>query len=93
MIVAALRLQLYLPQCQTLKEKRMIVRALLEGIRAHFPAATAEVGFTDLHQRAEIGIAVVSGQRNQTEALLDHIERFVDAHLDGIVSERERFSF
>ena len=59
MLMAALRLDLRIPACGSLKEKRHVVKALSSGIRSTFEVAVAETGYQDMWQRAELGVAAV----------------------------------
>ena len=53
--------ELHLPTCHSLKEKRAVIKPILEGCRRRFQVAVAEVGYQDKWQRAALGVAVVSG--------------------------------
>jgi uncharacterized protein len=77
MYVVALRADLHLPQVHSLKEKRAIVRPVIEGYRRRFSVAAAEVDHQDRWQRAGIGVAVVAPDAGHAEAVLDAVERFV----------------
>ncbi|HET9691386.1 MAG TPA: DUF503 domain-containing protein [Acidimicrobiales bacterium] len=77
MHVAALTVQLHLPDPHSLKEKRAVVRPILEGCRRRFEVAAAEVDWQDLWQRAAIGVAVVSGSSAHASEVLDAVERFI----------------
>lgn len=73
----ALTADLRLPGSHSLKEKRSIIRHLVEGSRSRFAVAAAEVGFQDEWQRSELGFAAVSGSPGQVESVLDSVERFI----------------
>ncbi len=60
MVVGTLRLSLLLRGSHSLKDKRRVVRGLKDRIRARFNVSIAEVDSQDSHQRAEIGVAMVS---------------------------------
>lgn len=60
MVVGTLRLTLLLRGAHSLKEKRRVVRGLKDRIRARFNVSVAEVDALDRHQRAELGVAMVS---------------------------------
>lgn len=79
MFVALLRLDLRIPGCGSLKEKRHVVKALTSGVRTRFGVSVAETGSHDLWQRTEIGVAVVSGELHQARKICREVERFVDA--------------
>lgn len=77
MHVAALALDLHLPHCRSLKEKRAVVRPILEGARHRYRVAAAEVGHQDQWQRALLGMAAVAGTASHVGDVLDKVERFV----------------
>ena len=62
----------------SLKEKRSVLRPILEGCRRRFAVAAAEVDHQDLWQRAELGMAAVSSiALGHAGEVLDAVERFV----------------
>ena len=77
MHVLAMTIDLHLPQCRSLKEKRAVVRPVVDGIRNRFAVAVAETGYQDLLQRAEIGVATVSSSAKLATEVVDEVERFV----------------
>ncbi|MEZ5243575.1 MAG: DUF503 domain-containing protein [Acidimicrobiales bacterium] len=77
MHVLAVELDIRLPQCQSLKEKRAVLRPVLDGLRHRHPVAVSEVDHQDLWQRAAIGIAVVSATPSHAQEMMDGAERFV----------------
>ena len=77
MHVAALSIDLHLPQVRSLKEKRAVVRPILEGVRHRYRVAAAEVAYQDLWQRAGLGMAAVAATAGHAAAVLDEVERFV----------------
>jgi uncharacterized protein YlxP (DUF503 family) len=77
MDVGHLQVGLHLPACHSLKDKRAVIKPILEGARRRFQVAAAEVGFQDKWQRAELGFAAVSGESGHVKEILDAVERFV----------------
>lgn len=77
MHAAAVRFELFIPDCHTLKQKRAVVRPIVDGLRRRFHVSSAEVGQLDKWQRADIGVAVVSGTQGHVLEVLDEVERFV----------------
>lgn len=66
-----------LPEDSTsLKIKRSYVRPVVAALRK-LDVAVAEVGVQDLHRRAEIGVAAVSGEPGHVVEILDGCERMV----------------
>lgn len=77
MHVAALVIDLHLPDCHTLKSKRGILKPVLEGVRRRFNVAVSEVNHQDKWQRATVGVSVVAGSVSRATEVLDEVERFV----------------
>ena len=90
MVTISVVLTLYLPAAHNLKEKRAVVRSLVERMRARLDVSAAEVGAQDLTQRAEVGFAVVSGDLTTARKLADDAERFADRELLGRAEVIER---
>ena len=78
MLLAALRVDVRIPGCTSLKEKRHVVKALANGIRSTFDVAVAETGFQDKWQRAELGVAAVGSEGYHLKRVMHSVQRFVD---------------
>ncbi len=75
--VLALAVDLRIPEASSLKDKRSVVRTIVEGARRRYGVSAAETGHVDRPSRAELGFAVVSGSAGQCTEVLDAVERFV----------------
>ena len=78
-ITGTLRLDLLLGDVHSLKEKRSVVRPIVAELARRHQVAVAETGATDRLRRAEIGVAVVSGDHAHCRDVLDACERLVAA--------------
>jgi uncharacterized protein YlxP (DUF503 family) len=72
-----LELDLHLPHCHSLKEKRAVVKTILHGAHNRFGVSVAEVDHQDKWQRASLGFAVVSSRASVADDVLAKVERFV----------------
>jgi len=90
MHAAALEVDLRLPYSTSLKDKRAVVRSIVDGARNRFRVASAEVGHQDLRQRALLGFAAVAGAPGHVNEVLDEVERFVWSfpEIEVIATER-----
>jgi uncharacterized protein len=77
MVVGLLVADLLLGDVRSLKEKRGIVRPVIAELRRRFDVSVAETGQHDLYRRAEVSVALVSGDHGHVRDVLDHCERLL----------------
>ena len=82
MFVAIGTFEYHFPEVHSLKEKRQILRCLLDRVKAKFNASIAEVEHNDLWQRGTIGVAIVGNDRTFLEQVGGKIEQVLSDH-DG----------
>ncbi|NMB47188.1 MAG: DUF503 domain-containing protein [Firmicutes bacterium] len=79
MVVGIVRLGLHISDCQSLKEKRSIIKSLTQRLRNKFNAAIAEIADQDLWQKSTIGAAVIGNSTahasSQLQSIIDFIEK------------------
>ena len=76
---------------QSLKDKRQVVRSVLQRLRNQFAVAAAEVDSHDLRQLAIIGLASVSGDAAHAEEILEHAVRYIEASRPDVEVTDVRF--
>ncbi|WP_307622737.1 DUF503 domain-containing protein [Streptomyces sp. V3I7] len=92
MYVGTLSFDLLLGDVHSLKEKRSVVRPIVAELQRKYTVSVAEVDHMDLHRRARIGLAAVSGDAAHLTDVLDRCERLVAARPEvELLSVRRRF--
>lgn len=71
--------ELHLAACQSLKDKRQILKSLKARLHNEFNVSAAETAHQDLWQRAEITVCVVSTDRTHAADVLRQADRLVEA--------------
>ncbi|HKI94335.1 MAG TPA: DUF503 domain-containing protein [Gemmatimonadales bacterium] len=71
---------LHLNGCQSLKDKRRIIKSLKDRLHNTFNVSVAETGHHELWQRAELTCAVVASDQRHVEQVLAAAGRFVAEH-------------
>jgi uncharacterized protein YlxP (DUF503 family) len=89
-VVSVARVALVIPHSHSLKEKRAVIRKLVDRTRARFDVRISEVGGQDTWQRAVLGFAVVSGDRRIAESVTDDVIRAIENQTDGEVVAVDR---
>jgi uncharacterized protein YlxP (DUF503 family) len=79
MIVGVVSFELHLPESRSLKDKRRVVKSLIDRIFQRYRVSIAETGFHELHQRAEISMAVVTQREADMQKLMEHIRDLLDS--------------
>lgn len=94
MVVGLLEIDLRLEGVNSLKDKRHIIRGLIEKLRRDFQVAASEVGDHDLWGNAVLGIAAVSNDTQHVESILakviERIEGQPELEIVGSWQEIER---
>ncbi len=78
MVVGYGLIVLRLAENHDLKGKRKVVKSVIGRIRSNFNVSAAEVGANDMHQRAEIGVALVTNDSSLADSKLDQIVNMVE---------------
>jgi uncharacterized protein YlxP (DUF503 family) len=79
MPIGLLTLEIHIPDAQSLKDKRQVLRSLKDRLRSHFNVAVAELEHQELWQRSRVGVVSISGD-----------SKFLEESLEAIASESER---
>ena len=83
MTLGLLSIELYLPTAHSLKEKRSILRKVIDRIRHRHNVSIAEVGNNDIWQRASIAVSMVSNDSSFVDSALAKILAEIERNLDG----------
>ncbi len=94
MFTGTLVVDVLLGDVHSLKAKRAVVRPIVSELRRRYAVSAAEVGDTDLHRRAQFGIATVAGDAGQVADVLDTCERWVAGRpdIELLSTHRQLFS-
>jgi uncharacterized protein len=83
--VAVGTIELHLPDVDSLKGKRRVLKGLKERVRARFEVAVAEIDHHDIWQRAALAVAYVSHDSRHANEVVSKALNFIEANVDGSV--------
>ncbi len=83
--VAVGTVELHLPDVDSLKGKRHILKGLKEKVRQRFEVSVAEVNHQDTWQRATLAVAYVSPDSRHANEVVSKALDFIEASVDGHV--------
>jgi len=78
MVIGVCKVILTIDEVYSLKEKRHIVKSLIERIKSRFNASVAEVDLNDKWKRAVIGISCVSNESRHADSMIANIVNFIE---------------
>ena len=84
MNVGVCKVTLRLPENQSLKGKRRVIKSLCARIRNKFNVAIAEVDDNDAWQSATLGITCVSNSNRHVEQALDHVISYIEESREDV---------
>lgn len=85
MYLAVCQMTLHIGESTSLKDKRQVVRSVLQRLRNQFEVSASEVATQDSWQLATLGIAYVSGNAQHAQEVIDHASRYVEESRPDIV--------
>ena len=85
MVVGISRVDIFLPENHSLKEKRQATKRIVEKTRQKFSVSVMEVDRTNLWQRVTIGFSVVGSGRDIVERMIENIHNFIESLYIGKV--------
>ncbi|WP_148868072.1 DUF503 domain-containing protein [Thermosediminibacter litoriperuensis] len=78
MVVGVMTVEIFLGDAFSLKEKRQVVKSIIERLKSRFNVSVAEVEKQDDKRWAVIGLACVSNSGEHVNRQLDHILDFME---------------
>lgn len=90
MTIGVARVTLYLAESFSLKDKRRVVRSVVQRVRNQFNVGVAEVGSLDDMRTATLGIVCVSNSSAHADEMLATVISFIESRVQvGVLGEVE----
>lgn len=80
-------IEIFVPDSQSLKQKRYVIKSLKERLKSKFNVSVAETDYQDLWQRSMLVVVTVSNDSKRTEKILAKVNEFVERDPRLIVIE------
>ncbi len=93
MVIGVAVWQLEVIGCQSLKEKRSVVKSLKAKLHDRFNVSVAETAHQDLWQRAELTACVVATDARQADSVLQSADNLIGReHRARVIGVERRFA-
>ena len=93
MILGAGKVYLQIPGCNSLKEKRMVIRSIMDRVRAKFKISVGEVGKNDIHHLADIGFACVGNEEQHVRQIINKVFDFINLSGRALVIDEKAYIY
>ena len=87
MLVGLSVFELHLPYSQSLKEKRKVVKGMVDRLHDRYRVSVIESDFHDLHQRAQIAVAYLSSNERELHRMSEELRKIADEEGEAVVSD------
>lgn len=79
MFIGVLNAGLYLCEPQSLKDKRRIIKSLIERLKNKYNVAVAETGDLDSWNNSRLGIVCISNEASHADSMLASVVNFIES--------------
>jgi len=87
LIVGILTVELFLGEAGSLKEKRKVLKSIIDRIKSRFNVSIAEVGGQDTWQRSTLGISFVSNEHAHVHRVFSAVVSFIESQGTVVVTD------
>ena len=89
MHIGVCKIKLYLPESQSLKDKRRVLKSLIARLKNRFNVAIAEVEAQDIHQSAILGAVSVANEVKFVNQILSQCVKFIEENSSVVLVDYE----
>jgi len=89
MHIISLRVRVEITSSLTLKDKRQVIRSLLDRIRSRFNVSASEVGENDSVRYAELAVAAVANARPFLDRVISKVVDLIESEPRAVLLEQE----
>jgi uncharacterized protein YlxP (DUF503 family) len=79
MVIGVVSWELHVPEAESLKDKRSVIKSIKDRLHNEFNVSVAETAHHDFWQRAELTACVVATDRRHAESVVTAVDRFIAA--------------
>ena len=89
MIIGYCKLRFSAEWVTSLKEKRMVVKSIVEKAKLKFNISAAEIDCQDIHQTIVVGFACVTNDAVLAEQIINNVVDFMEYNTDAVLEDTE----
>ena len=78
MTIGFCRIELYLPECASLKQKRSVLKRVIARTRNKFNVSVSELADHDLWQKSQLGVVTVANESKYVNQVLSKVVDLIE---------------
>lgn len=78
MFVGVLTVELFIGEAHSLKEKRRVLKSVIDRIKTRFNVSIAEIGEMDAWQRSTLGLSIISNEQAHVHKVFAAVVSFIE---------------
>ncbi|MCT4634544.1 MAG: DUF503 domain-containing protein [Firmicutes bacterium] len=91
MIVSTISITIRIFDSYSLKDKRSVIKSIIQKSKQKFNISISEVDFQDIHNLAKLGVAVVSNDFSHNQKVIDSLIHFIEENYAVEISDIEDY--
>lgn len=89
MIIGTAKIYLFANWVHSLKEKRRIVKSIINKVQHRFNISISEIENQDLHQSIVLGIACISTDKKHADSTIQNIIKYIEENSEAVLENVE----
>jgi uncharacterized protein len=85
MIIGTVKVYMNAGWVHSLKEKRMVVKSIVEKVKNKFNVSIAEIEDQDLHQSIVLGVACVSNDTKHADSTIQKVINYIEDNSEAML--------
>ena len=85
MIIGTCKVYLIADWVYSLKDKRVVIKSLIDKLKNKFNISVAEIEHQDVHKSIVIGFACVTNETHHANSIINNVVNFIEHNTDAEV--------
>jgi uncharacterized protein len=83
MVVGVSRIEIFFPEAHSLKDKRQMIKKIVEKTRAQFNVSMVEIADNNLWQKGRVGFAVMGIHKDHVQVAIENVQKYIESLYAG----------
>ena len=83
MVVGVSRIEIFFPEAHSLKDKRQMMKKIVDKTRAKFNVSMVEIADCNLWQKGYVGFAVMGINKDHVQVAIENVQKYIESLYAG----------